>query len=121
MDRAGQRTVFVELDPFGERHGSWQRTIHAFTDGLDRYVLVALTGLDDHDEVSVTAGAEQRLLPESGASRPFRRFDVGTIRLESSDVDRWPKADLATLLEQAIRMALDIEVVQLQERQLLAS
>lgn len=29
MDEAGRAASFRELDPFGERQGSWQRTIHA--------------------------------------------------------------------------------------------
>jgi len=31
MDEAGRAASFRELDPFGERHGSWQRTIHAWS------------------------------------------------------------------------------------------
>jgi hypothetical protein len=49
MDEAGRPAFFHELDPFGERHGSWQRTIHAWSgpDGLDRYVIAAVTSLDE--------------------------------------------------------------------------
>ena len=75
MDEAGRAASFHELDPFGERHGSWQRTIHAWTasDGLDRYVIAAVTSLDDGDEVAVMAGAEERSAGDSTGRPRFRR------------------------------------------------
>ena len=62
-DEAGRAASFHELDPFDERHGSWQRTIHAWSlpDSLDRYVIAAVTSLDDGSEIAVMAGAEERL------------------------------------------------------------
>ena len=123
MDEAGLDASFSEFDPFGERHGSWQRTIHAWSapDGLDRYVIAAVTSLDDGDEVAVMAGAEERSVADS-ASRPrFRRFDVGSIRLSVDSVNLWPTADIQNLLAQAVRMAVEIRPVQLEEMQLLAS
>jgi len=123
MDEAGRAASFHELDPFGERHGSWQRTIHAWSapDGLDRYVIAAVTSLDDGDEVAVTAGAEERSVADSAGRPRFRRFDVGSIRLNSDSLNLWPTADLRNLLAQAVRMAVEIQPVQLEEMQLLAS
>ena len=121
MDEADTGGVFEELDPFGERHGSWQRTIHSWSENLDRYVSVAVNSSDDGDEIAVTAGAEERL--DSPLSRPkSRRFDVGTVRIASDEASPWAKrGDLKKLLGNAVRMALDIEPVQLEELQLLAS
>ena len=123
MDEAGRAASFHELDPFGERHGSWQRTIHAWSspDGLDRYVIAAVTGLDDGDEVSVMAGAEERSVADSADRPRFRRFDVGSIRLNGDSLNLWPTADIKNLLAQAVRMAVEIQPVQLEEMQLLAS
>src|SRR5579863_9674190 len=122
MDEACQAASFHELDPFGERHGSWQRTIHAWSapDGLDRYVIAAVTSLDDGDEIAVMAGAEERSDADSTARPRFRRFDVGSIRL-NGDLNFWPTADIKNLFTQAIRMAVEIQPVQLEEMQLLAS
>ena len=55
MDEAGGLASFREFDPFGERHGSWQRTMHTWSeaDGLDRYVIAALTSLEEGDEIAV--------------------------------------------------------------------
>ncbi len=119
MDEAGRAASFHELDPFGERHGSWQRTIHAWSapDHLDRYVIAAVTSLDDGDEVAVMAGAEERSVPDSAGRPRFRRFDVGSLRLNGE----WPTADIKNLLAQAVRMAVEIQPVQLEEMQLLAS
>ena len=50
----------------------------------------------------------------------FRRFDVGTIRLDSGDAAYWP-SDVQQLIEQAVRMAVEIQPLQLEDRQLLAS
>jgi hypothetical protein len=123
MDEAGQTASFHELDPFGERHGSWQRTIHAWSapDGLDRYVIAAVTSLDDGDEVAVMAGAEERSAADSAGKPRFRRFDVGSIRLNGDSPNLWPAADIRNLLAQAVRMAVEIQPVQLEEMQLLAS
>jgi hypothetical protein len=122
MDEAGRTASFDELDPFGERHGSWQRTIHAWSapDGLDRYVIAAVTSLDDGDEVAVMVGAEERCVADSIKPRS-RRFDVGSIRLNGNSVSLWPAADIRNLLAQAVRMAVEIQPVQLEEMQLLAS
>jgi hypothetical protein len=119
MDEAGRAASFHELDPFGERHGSWQRTIHAWSapDSLDRYVIAAVTSLDDGDEIAVMAGAEERSIADSAGRPRFRRFDVGSIRLNGD----WPTADIKNLLAQAVRMAVEIQPVQLEEMQLLAS
>ncbi len=123
MDQAGRAASFHELDPFGERHGSWQRTIHAWTapDGLDRYVIAALTSVDDGDEIAVTAGAEERSAADSTGRPRCRRFDVGSIRLPDDSPDLWPTSDIKELLAQAVRMAVEIQPVQLEEMQLLAS
>jgi hypothetical protein len=122
MDEAGQTASFREFDPFGERHGSWQRTIHAWSapDGLDRYVIAAVTSLDDGYEVGVMAGAEERSADPAGRPR-FRRFDVGSIRLNGDSLNLWPTADIKNLLALAVRMAVEIQPVQLEEMQLLAS
>lgn len=123
MDEAGSTASFHELDPFGERHGSWQRTMHAWSssDDLDRYVIAAVTSLDDGDEIAVMAGAEQRSLADSAARTRFRRFDVGSIRLDADSLHFWPMADIRNLLAKAVRMAVEIQPVQLEEMQLLAS
>ena len=123
MDEAGRAASFHELDPFGERHGSWQRTIHAWSppDGLDRYVSAAFTSLDDADEIAVMAGAEERSAGDSSGRPGFRRFDVGSIRLNGDSLNHWPTADIKELLAQAVRMAVEIQPVQLEEMQLLAS
>jgi hypothetical protein len=122
MDEAGRAAFFHELDPFGERHGSWQRTIHAWSapDGLDRYVIAAVTSLDDGEEIAVMAGAEERSVSDTGRPK-FRRFDVGSIRLNGDSLNLWPTADIKELLAQAVRMAVEIQPVQLEEMQLLAS
>jgi hypothetical protein len=121
MDEAGEGASFQELDPFGERHGSWQRTIHAWSRGLDRYVVAAVTSLDDGDEIAVMAGAEERVAVDSTVRPRFRRFDVGSIRLVNSDLKLWPVADIKDLLTQAVRMAVEIQPLQLEEMRLLAS
>ena len=120
MNEAGQGASFGELDPFGERHGSWQRTVHAWSDGLDRYVIAAVTSLDEGDEIAVMAGAEERRAADSAGRPRFRRFDVGSIRL-SGDLNLWPTADVKELFAQAVRMAIEIQPLQLEEMQLLAS
>ncbi len=123
MDEAGRTASFHELDPFGERHGSWQRTIHAWSapDRLDRYVVAAVTSLDDGEEIAVMAGAEERPVADSTGKRRFRRFDVGAIRFKGASLNLWPTADIKNLLAQAVRMAIEIQPVQLEEMQLLAS
>ena len=123
MDEAGRAASFHELDPFGERHGSWQRTIHAWTapDGLDRYVIAALTSVDDGDEIAVMAGAEERSVADSTGRPRCRRFDVGSIRLRGDDLNLWPTRDIEELLAQAVRMAVEIQPVQLEEMQRMAS
>jgi hypothetical protein len=122
MDEAGRAASFHELDPFGERHGSWQRTIHAWSapDGLDRYVIAAVTSLDDGEEIAVMAGAEERSVADIGRPR-FRRFDVGSIRLNGGSLNLWPTADIRNLLAQAGRMAVEIQPLQLEEMQLMAN
>ena len=103
------------LDPFGERHGSWQRTIHLCSGGLDRYVMAAITSRDDGDEIAVIAGAEER--SGKAAMRPlFSRFDIGSIHLSYGNPNLWPTADINNLLAQAVRMAIDIRPLQLEER-----
>jgi hypothetical protein len=123
MDEAGGPASFREFDPFGERHGSWQRTIHVWSeaDGLDRYVIAAVTSLEEGDEIAVMAGAEERSAAVSNARTRFRRFDVGAIRLSSDGPNLWPIADIKNLLTQAVRMAVEIQPLQLEEMQLLAS
>jgi hypothetical protein len=109
------------LDPFGERHGSWQRTLHSYHAELDRYVLVALTNLEDGDEIAVSAGAEERTNSDDHTVKArFRRFDVGTVRIDSVVSAHWPP-QVQQLIEQGVRMAIDIQPLQLKERQLLAS
>lgn len=120
MDEAGVNVAFTEFDPFGERHGSWQRTLHKYAGNLDRYVVVALTSLDDHDEVAAIAGAEERI-NDTNLNAKFRRFDVGSIRLDYHDPNAWSQTDLKKLIDQAIRMAIEIEPLQLEDRQRLAS
>jgi len=57
-----------------------------------------------------------------GTGRPrFRRFDVGSIRLNGDSLNVWPTADIKELLAQAVRMAVEIQPVHLEEMQLLAS
>jgi hypothetical protein len=120
MDDAGRGASFRVLDPFGERHGSWQRTLHVLAGGLDRYVIAAVTSLEDGDDIAVMAGAEERTAND--LARPkFRRFDVGSIRMSSSTPCFWPTGDLRKLLDQAVRMAVEIQPLQLEEMQLLAS
>ena len=121
-DEAGRTASFHELDPFGERHGSWQLTIHTWSarDGLDRYVIAAVSSLDDTDEVAVMAGAEERSVADTSRPR-FRLFDVGSIRLNVDSLNVWPMADVRNLLAQAVRMAVEIQPLQLEEMQLLAS
>ena len=123
MDEAAGAASFHELDAFGERHGSWQRTIHAWSehDGLDRYVIAAVTSMDDEDEVTVMAGAEDRSVAHSPCGPRFRRFDVGSIRLSGDSLNLWPTGDIKNLLAQAVRMAVEIQPLQLEEMQLLAS
>ncbi len=123
MDEAGRPASFHEFDPFGERHGSWQRTIHTWSASgrLDRYVVAAVTSLDDEDEVSIMAGAEERPLAGSAGRPRFRRFDVGSVRLNGHARNPWPTADIEELLAQAVRMAVEIQPVQLEEMHLLAS
>ena len=121
MNETGGSASFQELDPFGERHGSWQRTIHAWSDGLDRYVVAAVTSLDEGDEIAVMAGAEERSVADSIGRPRFRRFDVGSIRLNGDNVNLWPTADIKNLLAQAVRMAVEIQPLQLEEMQMLAS
>lgn len=123
MDEAGRAASFHEIDPFGERHGSWQRTIHAWSapDGLDRHVIAAVTSLDDGDEVAVMAGAEARSVADSAGRPRFRRFEVGSVCLNAGSLSLWPTADIRNLLAQAVRMAVEIQPVQLEEMQLLAS
>src|ERR1700683_5118834 len=81
MDEAGRAASFRELDPFGERHGSWQRTIHAWSapDRLDRYVIAAVTSLDDGDEVAVMVGAEERSVADSTGRPKLPRLDGGPL------------------------------------------
>ncbi len=88
---------------------------------MDRYVLVALTNMEEGDEIAVAAGAEERTNDKDSTGKPrFRRFDVGAIRLDSADPAHWP-SDVQQLIEQAVRMAVEIQPLQLEERQLLAS
>ena len=67
------------------------------------------------------AGAEERSVAGSAGRPGFRRFDVGSIRLNSDSLSLWPTADIRNLLAQAVRMAVEIQPVQLEEMQLLAS
>ena len=123
MDEASGSASFHEPDAFGERHGSWQRTIDAWSapHGLDRYVIAAVTSLDDGDEVAVMAGAEERSVADPTGRPRFRRFDVGSIRLSGDSLNFWPTADIENLLAQAVRMAVEIQPRHLEEMQLLAS
>jgi hypothetical protein len=121
MDEAARGSSFRELDPFGERHGIWERTLHQYSAQLDRYVSVGLTNLDAHDEVVVIAGAEERLAADEKRQPRRRRFDMGTLRLTSENSQEWPREDLLKLLNTAVRMALEIEGVQLEEAGQLAS
>jgi hypothetical protein len=84
-------------------------------------VIAAVTSLDDGDEVAVMAGAEERIAADSSGRPRFRRFDVGSIRLSADIAGLWPTADIKNLLAQAVRMAVEIQPVQLEEMQLLAS
>jgi hypothetical protein len=113
MDSVGRDAQFTELDPFGERHGCWERTLHSASGGLDRYVSLAITPDSEQPEVSVTAGAEGGL--------GHRRIDLGTIRLESGDPANWPTGSLRRLLESAVQMAQQIEPIQLGDSHRLAS
>lgn len=123
MDEACRDASFRELDPFGECHGSWQRTMHAWSgpDDLDRYVIAAVTSLDDGDEIAVMAGAEERAAGGCVGRPRFRRFDVGSIRVEGDNLNLWPTDDIRNLLAQGVRMAAGIQALQLEEMQLLAS
>lgn len=121
MDDAARGTEFRELDPFGDRHGNWERTLHHYSGQLDRYVSAGLTSADDHDEVVVVAGAEERLARDEKRQPRRRRFDVGTLRLTSENPHEWPRENLRKLLKSAVRMALEIETVQLEEAHELAS
>jgi hypothetical protein len=67
------------------------------------------------------AGAEERPVAESAGRPRFRRFDVGSIRLHGDNPDPWPMTDIKNLLAQAVRMAVEIQPLQLEEMQLLAS
>jgi len=107
MDSAGRDAQFTELDPFGERHGCWERTLHRENGGLRRYVSLAITPDDDSPELSVIAGAED--------DRRRRRIDLGTIRLEGSDSSGWPEDSIRRLLVSALQMAQQIEAVQLDD------
>jgi hypothetical protein len=113
MDAVGRDAQFTELDPFGERHGCWERTLHRASGGLDRYVSVAITPDEDGPELSITAGAESE-------SR-HRRIDLGTIRLKSGDPAKWPAESIRRLFESAVQMALQIEPIQLDDSHRLAS
>ena len=46
---------------------------------------------------------------------------TGSIRLNGDSLSLWPTADIKNLLAQAVRMAVEIQPVQLEEMQLLAS
>ena len=113
MDSVGLDAQFAELDPFGERHGCWERTLHCQSGGLRRYVSLAITPDEDYPEVSVIAGAED--------DHRRRRIDLGTIRLEGGDPRRWPTESIRRLLRSAIQMAQEIESAQLDDDRRLAS
>lgn len=66
------------------------------------------------------AGAEERVPADSAAKPRFRRFDLGSISLNDYG-NRWPIRDIRTLLAQAVRMAVEIQPLQLEEMRLLAS
>ena len=113
MDSAGQSADFAELDPFGERHGCWERTLHRESGGLRRYVSLAITVDEDHPELSVMAGAED--------DHRRHRIDLGTIHLEGGDPSRWPTDSIRRLLQSAVQMAQQIESLQLDDGRRLAS
>ena len=46
--------------------------MHAYAAGLDRYVSVALTNVEEYDEIAVIAGAEERVT-EAGSVEDARR------------------------------------------------
>jgi hypothetical protein len=75
----------------------------------------------DGDEIAVMASAEERSVADSTGRPRFRRFDVGSIRLNGDSLNFWPTADVRNLLAEAVRMAVEIQPVQLEEMQLLAS
>jgi hypothetical protein len=83
--------------------------------------LAAVTNLDDGDELTVMAGAEERSDGDSAGRPRFRRFNVGSIRLNGDSPNLWPTGDIKNLLAQAVRMAVDIQPVQLEAMELLAS
>jgi hypothetical protein len=79
-------------------------------------MIAAVTSLDDGDEA--IAGAEECSVADSTGSPGFRRFDVASIRLNGDSLNLWPTADIKNLLAQAVRMAVEIQPVQLEEMQL---
>jgi hypothetical protein len=113
MDSVGLDAQFTELDPFGERHGCWERTLHRESGGLRRYVSLAITADEYNPEVSVIAGAED--------DQRRRRIDLGTIQLEGGDPARWPTESIRRLLRSAVQIAQEIEAVQLDDDRRLAS
>jgi len=44
---------FLPLGPFGERHGSWHQTFHKHLNGLDLFLIVALTDLPPTGEYEI--------------------------------------------------------------------
>lgn len=50
---------FSEVGPVGERHGSWEQVLHKQASGLDRFVVIALTLVDETDTLEIWAGAEE--------------------------------------------------------------
>lgn len=84
-------------------------------------MIAAVTSFDNGDEIAVMAGAEERAVADSAGRPRFRRFDVGSIRLSDRSLNLWPTADIGNLLAQGVRMAVEIQPVQLEEMQLLAS
>lgn len=84
-------------------------------------MIAAVTSLEDGDEIAVMAGAEERS-PADCTGRPrFRRFDVGSSVSNVDSFNLRPMADIRNLLAQAVRMAVEIQPVQLEEMQLLGS
>ncbi len=64
--KLGKERSFAPLGSFGERHGSWELTLYKASDGLERFVSVALTSLPAvraeqglSYELEVRAGAEE--------------------------------------------------------------